>query len=56
MPGIFSEAHADKKEVAAGLADELRLMAQWLGLEKIKIGSNGDLSSGVRKSLSAAVR
>jgi uncharacterized protein YcaQ len=56
VPGIFSEAHADKKEVAAGLTDELRLMAQWLGLDKIKIGSNGDLSSAVRKSLSAPVR
>ena len=56
VPGIFSEAHADKKEVAAGLTDELRLMAQWLGLEKIKIGSNGDLSSAVRKSLSTPAR
>jgi uncharacterized protein YcaQ len=56
VPGIFSEVHADKKEVAVGLADELRLMAQWLGLEKIKIGSNGDLSSAVRKSLSTTAR
>jgi uncharacterized protein YcaQ len=56
VPGIFSESHADKKEVAGGLADELRLMAQWLGLANIKVGNKGDLSGAVRKSLSAAVR
>ena len=56
VPGIFSETHAHKKQVAEALADELRLMAQWLQLGTIKVGNKGDLASAVRKSLSALSR
>jgi uncharacterized protein YcaQ len=56
VPGIFSETHAHKKQVAEALADELRLMAQWLQLGTIKVGNKGDLASAVRKSLSAVSR
>jgi uncharacterized protein YcaQ len=38
--------------VAAELADELRLMADWLGLESISIGPKGNLA----KPLAAALR
>ena len=56
VPGIFSETHAHKKQEAEALADELRLMAQWLQLGTIKVGNKGDLASAVRKSLSALSR
>lgn len=44
VPGAFSEDAVDVKHVAAELIDELRLMARWLGLDSVTIGSNGDLS------------
>ena len=43
VPGAFSEADVDIKYVASELLLELREMATWLGLEKIRIGTNGDL-------------
>jgi len=51
VPGIFAEENIDKKTTAAALAEELRLMASWLGLEKIVVGKVGDLSAPVRQSL-----
>ena len=51
VPAIFAEGNIDKKATAAALAEELRLMASWLGLEKIVVGTLGDLSSAVRQSL-----
>ena len=51
VPGIFAEENIDKKATAAALAEELRLMASWLGLEKIVVGKLGDLSAAVRQSL-----
>ena len=51
VPGIFAEENTDKKTTANALAEELRLMASWLGLEKIVVGKLGDLSAAVRQSL-----
>jgi uncharacterized protein len=51
VPGIFAEENIDKKITANALAEELRLMASWLGLEKIVVGKVGDLSAPVRQAL-----
>lgn len=45
VPGAFSEDSVDVGHVASELLDELRLMAAWLGLDSVTIGSNGDLSA-----------
>jgi uncharacterized protein YcaQ len=45
VPGAYSEPEVDLKHVVAELATELKLMAQWLGLDAVKVGENGDLSS-----------
>lgn len=45
VPGAFSEPNVDIKHVVTELAAELKLMAQWLGLDAVRVGDNGDLSS-----------
>ena len=49
VPGAFSEAGTDTLHVASELADELTLMAQWLGLGEIEVGRKGDLATPLRK-------
>ncbi|WP_321338718.1 DNA glycosylase AlkZ-like family protein [uncultured Cohaesibacter sp.] len=46
------EAHIDQDNVAEALAQELTLMAQWMGLDAIRVGERGELT----RSLSEAVR
>jgi hypothetical protein len=41
------EPHADRNATAVALAEELRLMARWLELERIKVGARGDLSAAL---------
>ena len=48
-PGIEAGA------VVAPLVGELRLMAAWLGLERITIARRGDLSSELRRAAKAAI-
>jgi len=45
VPGAYSEPDVDLKHVASELAEELKLMARWLGLDAVKVGDKGDLSS-----------
>ncbi len=52
VPGAFAEPGVDVGAVAEALGGELRLMAEWLGLERVTIGRKGDLSTPVRKLLS----
>lgn len=47
--GAYSEPDVDLKHVVSELAAELKLMAQWLGLEAVKIGDKGDLSSALSR-------
>ncbi len=50
-------AHAEPQappETAEGLLAELRLMASWLGLEKLEIGSGGDFAPTLARAASAA--
>ena len=51
VPGAFAEQGVDVREVANGLAGELRLMAQWLGLDRVKVGAGRPFRS-VRRVLS----
>jgi len=51
VPGAFAEDHADAGAVAEALAEELGLMAAWLGLGEIEVGARGDLASPLRDAV-----
>jgi uncharacterized protein YcaQ len=40
----FGESHAEPREVTGALAEELRTLAGWLGLESVAVGRRGDLA------------
>lgn len=46
-----AETGANQDEVAEALAAELRLMASWLGLEKVAVSRKGDLARALGKAL-----
>ncbi len=48
--GVFAESGIDRKRVTSELADELALMARWLGLDSVHVGTRGDLSSLVKRA------
>lgn len=47
--GAFSEPEVDARRVAHELHDELTLMAQWLQLDGLRLGENGDLMPLLKK-------
>jgi uncharacterized protein YcaQ len=49
VPGAFSEDDVDIRHVAAELMLELREMATWLGLDRVRVGTNGDLARPLAK-------
>jgi uncharacterized protein len=51
VQGAFAEPGADQARVAAELAAELRLTAQWLGLDKVVAAPNGDLAAPLAAAL-----
>ena len=51
VQGAFAEPGVDRAVVAAELADELWLVAKWLGLGGVSVAGRGDLSA----ELAAAV-
>ena len=51
VPGVFVEPGHNPKHVASELADELRLMASWLELDGVEVGSHGDLTGPLKKAL-----
>lgn len=51
VQGAFAEEHADPGAVAAALAAELAEMARWLGLERVAVGSRGELSGPLRSAV-----
>lgn len=53
VPGAFLEDGCDEEEVACRLASELRLMADWLGLDRIVIGRRGKFTSALRAAVKA---
>lgn len=46
--GAYQEPGASATLVAAALGEELRLLAQWLALERIEVAERGDLSGHIR--------
>ena len=51
VKGAFIEGGRDQEYVAANLADELRLMADWLGLKRVGTGRRGGLMPALRTAL-----
>ncbi|MGI9648278.1 MAG: winged helix-turn-helix domain-containing protein [Acidimicrobiia bacterium] len=49
--GTFIEEGQDPSGVAAELAAELHLMAEWLGLDEVHVASKGNLSGALRKAV-----
>lgn len=48
---VHHEPHADVEDTAAALAAELRLMAEWLGLEGVGAGKGGNLAEALTMAL-----
>ena len=44
VQGAFAEDGVDRAGVAVELAAELQLVASWLGLDRVSVARNGDLS------------
>jgi uncharacterized protein len=51
VQGAFAESGVDRGQVAAELAAELRLVADWLGLEEVVVAQRGDLSGELAASI-----
>ena len=49
--GAFTEPEQDQSRVAKALASELRTMANWLGLAEVTVGTAGDLTKELSRSL-----
>ena len=49
--GAFVEEGRDPRRVAGELADELRLMAEWLELDGVRAGRRGNLAGALRRAL-----
>lgn len=47
----FAEPHANTAHVAAELADELRLLSDWLELGRVSVARKGDLAPVLRRAL-----
>src|ERR671919_22373 len=52
--GAFAEPGAKPDAVAPKLADELRLLAGWLELERVSVARKGDLAGKLAKTVAAA--
>lgn len=51
VQGAFTEPGVPAGPLADDLAPELQAMARWLGLERIEVGSRGDLASTLRDAV-----
>ena len=55
VKGAFVEAGQDEDHVADNLAEELRLLADWLGLDRIVAGRKGNLIPAFRSVLKSRI-
>jgi uncharacterized protein YcaQ len=53
VSAAFAEPGADTARVAAELADELRLLSDWLGLGGVSVARKGDLATPLRAALAS---
>ncbi|MGH2555850.1 MAG: winged helix-turn-helix domain-containing protein [Actinomycetota bacterium] len=51
VSGAFGEPGAEGKHVASELGEELRRMASWLDLERIRVGDRGNLARRLQRDL-----
>jgi uncharacterized protein YcaQ len=51
VPVVTAEPGGNRRDVAAGLAEELRLMADWLELDKVVVDGKGDLAPALDRAL-----
>jgi len=51
--GAFAEPLRDPDEIAGPLADELDLLAGWLGLDRVVVDKNGDLAPALRAAVTS---
>lgn len=54
VPGAYAEPGVVPEEVAGPLAEELQLMASWLGLSDVEVGDRGDLAPALRSATATA--
>lgn len=52
VPGAYAEDGEDFTAVAGAMAEELCLMAEWLGLDEIRVGRKGDVTEELRRAVS----
>ena len=55
VQGSFAEPDVDRAVVAAELADELWLVAKWLGLGGVSVAARGDLSAELAAAVGSRV-
>src|SRR5262245_8077173 len=53
VQGAFLEPQQTARRVAPALAEELREMQAWLELDRIEVGSRGDLATALRRATAA---
>lgn len=53
VPGAFLEDGCDEEEISERLSCELRMMADWLGLNRIVIGRRGKFTRALRSAVKA---
>ena len=51
VKAAYLEEGQDAGRVSGALAEELRLMAEWLGLEEVRVGRKGDLTPALRSAV-----
>jgi uncharacterized protein YcaQ len=55
VQAVHAERGADRRQVAAALAEELRLMADWLELDAVAVAGRGDLAPELARATGATV-
>jgi uncharacterized protein len=51
VQGAFAEPGQELEEVAGELAQELELMRAWMSLERVEVGTRGELTAPLRRAL-----